>query len=231
VSAFAAVVGASVQAIDVGVGRPTGDIRVEAALSPERFEECVAAARTAVDGLDADLLVLGEMGIGNTTAAAAVSAALLGGDAVEWVGRGTGVDDEGLRRKQDAVIAAVQRIAHVHDPLEVLREIGGAELVAMAAAVVAARQRHLPVLLDGYVVTAAALPLATVEPHALDHCEVGHVSAEPGHRRLVALLGKHPLLDLGMRLGEGSGAMAAVPLVAMACAGITEVPTFGEWFG
>jgi nicotinate-nucleotide--dimethylbenzimidazole phosphoribosyltransferase len=231
VSAFAAVAGASVQAIDVGVGRPTGDIRVEAALSPERFEECVAAARTAVDGLDADLLVLGEMGIGNTTAAAAVSAALLGGDAVEWVGRGTGVDDEGLRRKQDAVIAAVQRIAHVHDPLEVLREIGGAELVAMAAAVVAARQRHLPVLLDGYVVTAAALPLATVEPHALDHCEVGHVSAEPGHRRLVALLGKHPLLDLGMRLGEGSGAMAAVPLVAMACAGITEVPTFGEWFG
>jgi nicotinate-nucleotide--dimethylbenzimidazole phosphoribosyltransferase len=80
-------------------------------------------------------------------------------------------------------------------------------------------------------VTAAALPLATIEPHALDHCEVGHVSAEPGHRRLVARIGKHPLLDLGMRLGEGSGAMAAVPLVAMACAGITEVPTFGEWFG
>jgi nicotinate-nucleotide--dimethylbenzimidazole phosphoribosyltransferase len=125
----------------------------------------------------------------------------------------------------------VQRIAHVRDPLEVLREVGGAELVAMAAAIVAARARRLPVLLDGYVVTAAALPLATIEPHALDHCEVGHVSAEPGHRRLVARIGKHPLLDLGMRLGEGSGAMAAVPLVAMACAGITEVPTFGEWFG
>jgi nicotinate-nucleotide--dimethylbenzimidazole phosphoribosyltransferase len=231
VSAFAAVAGATVDAIDVGVGRPTGDIRVEAALSHERFEECVAAGRAAVDGLDADLLVLGEMGIGNTTAAAAVAAALLGGDAVEWVGRGTGVDDEGLSRKQDAVIAAVQRIAHVHDPLEVLREIGGAELVAVAAAIVAARARHLPVLLDGYVVTAAALPLATLEPHALDHCEVGHVSAEPGHRRLVARIGKRPLLDLGMRLGEGSGAMAAVPLVAMACAGITDVPTFGEWFG
>jgi nicotinate-nucleotide--dimethylbenzimidazole phosphoribosyltransferase len=231
VSAFAAVAGATVDAIDVGVGRPTGDIRVEAALSHERFEECVAAGRAAVDGLDADLLVLGEMGIGNTTAAAAVAAALLGGDAVEWVGRGTGVDDEGLSRKQDAAIAAVQRIAHVHDPLEVLREIGGAELVAVAAAIVAARARHLPVLLDGYVVTAAALPLATLEPHALDHCEVGHVSAEPGHRRLVARIGKRPLLDLGMRLGEGSGAMAAVPLVAMACAGITDVPTFGEWFG
>jgi nicotinate-nucleotide--dimethylbenzimidazole phosphoribosyltransferase len=231
VSAFAKVVGATVQAVDVGVGRPTGDIRVEAALSHERFDECVAAARAAVDGLDADLLVLGEMGIGNTTAAAAVAAALGGGDAVEWVGRGTGVDDEGLQRKQDAVIAAVQRVATVADPLEVLREVGGAELVAIAAAIVAARMRGLPVLLDGYVVTAAALPLATLTVGALDHCQVGHVSAEPGHRRLVERLGKQPLLDLGMRLGEGSGAMAAVPLVAMACAGISEVPTFGEWFG
>jgi nicotinate-nucleotide--dimethylbenzimidazole phosphoribosyltransferase len=231
VSAFAAVAGASVAAIDVGVGRPTGDIRVEPAMTPERFAEAVAAGRAAVDALDTDLLVLGEMGIGNTTAAAAVAAALLGGDAVDWVGRGTGVDDEGLARKQDAVIAAVQRVAHVLDPLEVLREVGGAELVAIASAVVAARQRNLPVLLDGYVVTAAALPLALMQPGALDHCEVGHCSAEPGHRRLVARLGKQPLLDIGMRLGEGSGAMAAVPLVAMACVGITDVPTFGEWFG
>ena len=231
ISAFATIAGATVDAVDVGVGRPTGDIRVEAAMSAERFEECVEAARTAVDALDADLLVIGEMGIGNTTAAAAVAAALSGGDAVEWVGRGTGVDDDALTRKQDAVIAAVQRVAHLTDPLEVLREVGGAELVAMAAAVVAARQRHLPVLLDGYVVTAAALPLAMMRPGALDHCEVGHCSAEPGHRRLVARLGKQPLLDLGMRLGEGSGAMAAVPLVAMACVGITDVPTFGEWFG
>jgi nicotinate-nucleotide--dimethylbenzimidazole phosphoribosyltransferase len=231
VSAFAGVVGATVEAIDVGVGRPTNDFRVEAALSPERFAECVAAGRDAVAALDADLLVLGEMGIGNTTAAAAVTAALLGGEPAEWVGRGTGVDDDGLARKRDAVAAAVQRIAAVTDPLEVLREVGGAELVAMAAAVVAARQRHLPVLLDGYVVTAAALPLSLVNADALDHCQIGHCSAEPGHRRLVEHLGKQPLLDLGMRLGEGSGAMAAVPLVAMGCAGITEVPTFGEWFG
>jgi nicotinate-nucleotide--dimethylbenzimidazole phosphoribosyltransferase len=231
VSAFAAVVGASVEAIDVGVGRPTGDIRVEPALSAERFDECVAAGRSAVEALDADLLVIGEMGIGNTTAAAAVTAALLGGDPADWVGRGTGVDDDGLSRKRDAVTTAVERIAGITDPLEVLREVGGAELVAMAAAIVAARQRHLPVLLDGYVVTAAALPLAVAAPGALDHCQVGHCSAEPGHRRLVEHLGKQPLLDLGMRLGEGSGAMAAVPLVAMGCAGITEVPTFGEWFG
>ncbi|MEQ1700936.1 MAG: nicotinate-nucleotide--dimethylbenzimidazole phosphoribosyltransferase [Ilumatobacteraceae bacterium] len=230
VTAFAATIGATVQAVDVGVGRPTGDIRTEAALSPERFEECVAAGRSAVDALDADLLVIGEMGIGNTTAAAAVAAALGGGDVDDWVGRGTGVDDDGLARKQAAVATAVARIAGLTDPLEVLREVGGAELVAMAAAVVAARQRNLPVLLDGYVVTASMLPLVRVAPSALDHCRVGHCSAEPGHRRLVAHLGMEPLLDLGMRLGEGSGAMAAVPLVRMACAGITRVPTFTEFF-
>ena len=232
VSAFARVAGATVDAIDVGVGRPTGDIRMEPALSTERFEECVQAGRSAVDALDADLLVIGEMGIGNTTAAAAVAAALLGrAESAEFVGRGTGVDDEGFERKREAVAAAVARIAHVDDPLEVLREVGGAELVAMAAAIVAARHRKLPVLLDGYVVTAAAVPLAVAQRGALDHCQVGHRSAEPGHVRVLEFLRKRPLLDLGMRLGEGSGAMAAVPLVAMACVGITDVPTFGEWFG
>jgi len=231
VSAFAAVAGATVEAVDVGVGRPTGDIRTEPAMDAHRFAEAAEAGRRAVDALDADLLVLGEMGIGNTTAAAAVAAALGGGEVAAWVGRGTGVDDEGLARKREAVRLAVDRIAGVLDPLEVLREVGGAELVAMAAAIVAARHRALPVLIDGYVVTAAALPLAVARADALDHCTVGHCSSEAGHRRLLERLGKQPLLDLEMRLGEGSGAMAAVPLVAMACAGITEVPTFGEWFG
>ena len=231
ISAFAAIAGATVEAIDVGVSRPTGDIRVESAMSIERFEEAIEAGRVAVSALDADLLVIGEMGIGNTTAAAAVAAALGGGDVDDWVGRGTGLDDEGLARKRDAVRLAVERITGVVDPLEVLREVGGAELVAMTAAIVAARHRRLPVVLDGYVVTAAAMPLAAMRVDALDHCLVGHCSAEPGHRRLLERLGKQPLLDLEMRLGEGSGAMAAVPLVAMACAGITQVPTFGEWFG
>ncbi|MEP7113622.1 MAG: nicotinate-nucleotide--dimethylbenzimidazole phosphoribosyltransferase [Ilumatobacteraceae bacterium] len=231
VSAFAAVAGATVDAIDVGVGRPTGDIRVESAMSRERFDEACAAGRQAVEQLDADLLVLGEMGIGNTTAAAAVVAALAGGDVEAWVGRGTGVDDEGMARKREAVRQAVDRIAGEPDPLEVLREVGGAELVAMSAAIVAARLRRLPVVIDGYVVTASALPLSLSAPGSIDHCLVGHCSSEPGHRLLLERLGKQPLLDLQMRLGEGSGAMAAVPLVAMACAGITEVPTFGEWFG
>jgi nicotinate-nucleotide--dimethylbenzimidazole phosphoribosyltransferase len=231
ITAFGRLAGASVRAIDVGIGRPTGDIRHEAALTPTRFDELVDEAFEAVAATDCDLLVLGEMGIGNTTPSAAIAAALAGGETAAWVGRGTGIDDEGLARKRAAVQEAVRRIAGVTDPLEILREVGGAEIVAIAAAAVAARHRSIPVVLDGYVVTSAVLPLVMVNPAALDHCTVGHCSAEPGHRKLLERLGKRPLLDLDMRLGEGSGAMAAVPLIAMACAGITDVPTFQEWFG
>jgi len=231
INAFARIAGAEVRAIDVGIGVPTGDIRYEAALTPERFDEITRIAFDEVDRLDNDLLVLGEMGIGNTTPSAAIAAALAGGETAAWVGRGTGVDDEGLARKRAAVQEAQRRIAGVTDPIEILREVGGAELTAIAAATVAARHRSLPVVLDGYVVTAAVLPLSVVNPDALDHCTVGHCSSEAGHRRLLERLGKRPLLDLDMRLGEGSGAMAAVPLIAMACAGITDVPTFAEWFG
>jgi nicotinate-nucleotide--dimethylbenzimidazole phosphoribosyltransferase len=231
ISAFARLAGADVEAVDVGIGRPTADIRYEAALDQERFDAITAVAVEAVDRLDCDLLVLGEMGIGNTTPSAAIAAALAGGETAAWVGRGTGVDDEGLARKRRAVQESVRRIAGITDPLEILREVGGAELVAIAAATVAARKRSIPVVLDGYVVTASVLPLHLCRPAALDHCTVGHCSAEPGHRKLLERLGKRPLLDLDMRLGEGSGAMAAVPLIAMACAGITQVPTFEEWFG
>lgn len=230
INAWARVAGATVGAVDVGVGRPTGDIRFEPAMSPERFDEIVDLAVAAVDALDADLLVLGEMGIGNTTVAAAVATALLPGGPVAWVGRGTGVDDEGLARKQVAVADAVERIAGVTDPVEVLRQVGGSELVAMAAAVLAARHRSLPVVIDGYVVSASVLPVFLARADALDHCTFAHCSAEPGHRALLERFGRRPLLDLGLRLGEGSGAMAAVPLLAMACAGVTEVPTFPEWF-
>lgn len=231
ITAFATVAGATVDAVDVGVGRPTGDIRVEPAMDAARFEEACAAAVEAVNNLDADLLVIGEMGIGNTTVAAAVTAAICGGDVQHWVGRGTGVDAEGLARKRAAVNAAVHRVAEETDPLEILRQVGGAELVAMAAAVVAARHRRLPVVLDGYVVCAAALAVHAVRRDALDHCVAGHCSAEPGHRLVLDRIGKRPLLDLKLRLGEGSGAMAAVPLIRMACAGISQVPTFTEWFG
>jgi nicotinate-nucleotide--dimethylbenzimidazole phosphoribosyltransferase len=231
INAFARLAGATVTAVDVGVGNPTGDIRYEAALSEERFDDIVRTAFAAVDQLDCDLLVLGEMGIGNTTPSAAIAASLAGGETAAWVGRGTGVDDDGLARKRQAVQEAVRRIAGITDPLEILREVGGAEIAAITAATVAARHRSIPVVLDGYVVTAAVLPLNEIDPATIAHCTVGHCSSEPGHRKLLERLGKAPLLDLDMRLGEGSGAMAAVPLIAMACAGITDVPTFGEWFG
>ena len=132
----------------------------------------------AVDALDCDLLVLGEMGIGNTTPSAAIAAALAGGETAAWVGRGTGVDDEGLARKRAAVQESVRRIAGITDPIEILREVGGAELVAVAAATIAARHRSIPVVLDGYVVTAAVLPLFSARPGR----------ARPLHRR--ALLGR-----------------------------------------
>ena len=234
INAFARASGATLDVFDVGVGRPTGDIRIEPALSPERFEEIVGIAIGAVDDAAAtgtDLLVLGELGIGNTTISAALPTALLGGDATRWVGRGTGVDDDGLARKQAAVTEAVERIARLTDPIEVMRQVGGSEHTAIAAACMRARHHRIPVVLDGYVATSAVLPMHVAEPTALGHCLAGHLSAEPGHRHLLAHLDLVPLLDLGMHLGEGTGALAAVPLVRMACAGVVEVPTFAEWFG
>jgi nicotinate-nucleotide--dimethylbenzimidazole phosphoribosyltransferase len=221
--------GAQLVVVDVGVGRPTGNVRHQPALSPERFRACLAAGRAAVAELDADLLVLGEMGIGNTTAAAAICAALYGGRASNWTGRGTGIDDDTLRRKRAVVAAARRRVGAVTDPLEVLRQLGGSELVALAGATIEARVRSIPIILDGFVVGAAVAPLAVARPGALDHCLAGHVSAEPGHRRLLGRLGMEPLLDLDMRLGEASGGLAALALVRLAAACVSDVATFSEW--
>jgi len=229
VTTMARVLGASVDVVDVGVGRPTRNFVREAALSKTRFRECFEIGRRAVADLKTDLLVLGEMGIANTTSAAAVCAALLGGPAEEWTGWGTGIDDETFERKLAAVEAARRRIEGLSRPLEVLREVGGAELVAIAGATIEARLRSIPVLLDGFVVTAAVLPLEVARPGALDHCLAGHCSGEPGHRLLLDKLGKPSLLDLDLRLGEGSGALAAVPLVRLAAVSVTDVATFEEW--
>lgn len=234
INAYARSVGARLDVVDVGVGDPTGDIRTESALSGTRFDEIVSAAVDAVDDVvaeGADLLVLGELGIGNTTVAAALSASLLGGDVDRWVGRGTGIDDDGLERKRLAVDQAVSRVAGLDDPIDVMREIGGAELVAMAAACAHARRHRLPVVLDGYIASSAVLPLHAAEPDALEHCLAGHLSSEPGHRVILRHIGKEPLLDLGLRLGEGTGAAAAIPLIQLACVGVSDVATFGEWFG
>jgi nicotinate-nucleotide--dimethylbenzimidazole phosphoribosyltransferase len=221
-------VGASLQVIDTGVGAPTGDLTVEPALSPERFESCFATGVDAVSELDTDLLVVGEMGIGNTTAAAAICAATFGCTPEDWTGRGTGIDDATFARKIDAVARAAARVEG-SGPAEILRHVGGSELTAMAGAIVAARRRSIPVVLDGFVVTAAVAPLELIAPGALDHCVAAHVSSEPGHRLLLDKLAKRPLLDLDLRLGEGSGALLAVPLIALACAAVTDVATFDEW--
>jgi nicotinate-nucleotide--dimethylbenzimidazole phosphoribosyltransferase len=234
ISAMARTVGATVDVVDVGVGRPTGDIRFEAAMTWKQLDATAERAAIAVDDVvarGADVVVLGELGIGNTTVAAAVSYALLGGAPADWVGRGTGVDDDGLLRKRDAVERAGRRIAGGRHPIDVMRQVGGAELVAMAAACLRARHHGLPLVLDGYVATAAVLPLHAACPGAVDHCIAGHRSAEPGHGRLLEQLHLRPLLELDLRLGEGSGALAAVPLLAMACASVTDVATFDEWFG
>jgi nicotinate-nucleotide--dimethylbenzimidazole phosphoribosyltransferase len=227
-SVLARHAGASLEVVDVGVGDPTGDLTREPALDPARFRACFQAGRRAVAGLDADLLVLGEMGIGNTTAAAAVTAILLGGPAAAGTGRGTGVDDAGLARKLAAVDTARRRVGAA-PPLEVLRQAGGSELAALAGAALEARLRPLPLVLDGFVVTAAVAPLALVHPGALANAIAGHRSAEPGHQLLLDRLELRPLLDLAMRLGEGSGAIAAVPLLRLAAAAVTEVATFTEW--
>jgi nicotinate-nucleotide--dimethylbenzimidazole phosphoribosyltransferase len=230
-SAMATALGVTLDVVDAGVGRPTGDLRFEPAMDARRFDEAVRLGIDAVRrAAGADLLVFGEMGIGNTTAAAAVAATLYDEPAAAWCGRGTGLDDAGLARKIEAVDACRARVrARTADPIEILREAGGAELAAIAGAVVEARRRSIPVVLDGYVVTAAVAPLAVALPGALAHVIAGHRSAEPGHGRLLERLGLRALLELDLRLGEGTGALAAVPLVKVAAAAVVEVATFQEW--
>ena len=210
--------------IPLDLDAPTADITAAPAMTAAAFASAFAAGHEAVEP-GTDLLCLGEMGIGNTTAAAALCAGLFGGP--DWTGRGTGVDPAGLARKQAAVAEARARHAGA-DPLELARCLGGRELAAIAGAVLAARQRNVPVLLDGFVCTAAAAPLAVARPGALDHCLIAHVSAEAAHRRLLDKLGLPPLLDLGMRLGEASGAALAVPLVRAALACHAGMATFAE---
>ncbi len=227
-SVLAADIDADVQVVDCGVGHPTGNIAIEPAMDIERFGASFNQGRSAVRSTDSDLLILGEMGIGNTTAAAAVAASLYGLTPDDWTGRGTGVDEETFVRKLDVVGRARDRVGSC-DEMEILRELGGTEMVALAGAMVEARLNSLPVVLDGFVVTASVAPLEAARAGTLDHCIAGHRSPEPGHQLLLEKLGKEPLLDLGLRLGEGSGALSAVPLIRMAAAAVTGVATFEEW--
>jgi nicotinate-nucleotide--dimethylbenzimidazole phosphoribosyltransferase len=228
INQLARIADAHLRVLPLSLDRPTADFTAAPALTEQDF---LVAVETGFDAVSpqADLVCLGEMGIGNTTAAAALAAALFGGGGERWAGRGTGVDDAGLARKRAVIDRALARhAATLGDPLACAATFGGREFAAILGATLAARRRRIPVLLDGFVCTAAAAPLATLQPGALDHARAAHVSAEAGHRLLLAELGLRPFLDLDMRLGEGSGAAVAVLLMRAALACHTGMATFTQ---
>lgn len=228
INALSRACGAELSVVALDLDRPTGDICIEPAMSEA---ECLAAlnAGAAIVEAGTNLLFVGEMGIGNTTPAAALCAQVFGGEAAQWCGRGSGLDDPGMTRKVEAVTRALA----LHGPLcatpfDSLRRLGGREIAAMAGAILAARIQRVPVLLDGFIACASIAPLVAAEPAFTDHCLAAHCSAESGHARLLEHFGLEPLLRLGMRLGEGSGAAVAVHLVRSALAAHNEMATFAE---
>ncbi len=227
INALAAAAGLELSVVPLDLDRPTVDFTTGPAMSEA---ECLTALTAGAEAVgDADLLVLGEMGIGNTTPAAALAAASFGGDAALWVGPGTGVDAQGLSRKALAVTDGLTRHrAQLTSAFEILRRLGGREIAAMAGAVLAARIKRIPVVLDGFIGTAAVAPLASANPNITAHCLSGHCSAEPGHTLLLARLGLEPILSLKMRLGEGSGAAVAVQVIRSALAAHDGMATFAE---
>ncbi len=218
--------GAQMQVHALELDRPTGDFTEVEAMSEAETAAAFTFGWNAVDP-QADLLVVGEMGIGNTTVAAAIACALYGGAAQDWVGRGTGVDDAGLARKVKAVAQGVARHTPAA-PLEVLQRLGGREIAAMAGAMARAHALRIPLILDGFIACSAAAILHAENASSLDHAVAGHLSAEGAHGRLLAHLGKEPLLSLGLRLGEGSGAAVAIGILKAAVACHSGMVTFAE---
>lgn len=220
--------GAKMDVFALDLDHPTADFTQAAAMSDA---ECLAALQTGWKAVDpqADLLVVGEMGIGNTTAAAAICTALYGGDAADWTGRGTGVDDAGLQIKTRVVAEGVAlHTQSPHDGLDILARLGGREIAAMAGAIAAARALNIPVILDGFICCAAAACLEETSKGALDHTVAGHQSAEAAHGVLLQKLDKEPLLSLGLRLGEGSGGALAINILKSAVACHSGMATFAE---
>jgi nicotinate-nucleotide--dimethylbenzimidazole phosphoribosyltransferase len=221
INQIARLAGAELCVVPIELERPTRDFTVAPAMDVDEFLTAVEVGYQTVAPAG-DLLAVGEMGIANTTTAATLCAALLGGGSQRWAGRGTGIDDAGLARKRATIDAALLRHrAILDDPLAVAAALGGRELAALAGAILAARRHRIPVLLDGFVATSAIVPLTCLSSAVADHCRAGHVSAESGHRLLLRELGLDPLLDLDMRLGEASGAGIAILLLraAVACHG------------
>jgi nicotinate-nucleotide--dimethylbenzimidazole phosphoribosyltransferase len=225
INAIAGTLGLDLSVYPLELDRPTGDISVEDAMTVEDALDALNRGAAAVDAAS-DLLVIGEMGIGNTTVAAALCAASLGGSGLDWAGAGTGLSAAGVASKARVIDRALAHHAGKRGAFETLRGLGGRELAAMAGAVCAARRHRIPVILDGFVACAALAPLYAEAPGILDHCLAGHRSAERGHARLLEHFNLRPLLDLDMRLGEGSGAALATAIVRAAVATHTRMATF-----
>lgn len=219
-------VGLCVESLDLD--NPTQDFSKGPAMTDAECTDAIAFGMNVVDAAS-DVVCLGEMGIGNTTSASAICLALYGGSAISWAGPGTGIDKVGIGRKAEIIGQAIKaNKVELKDGLDVLRCLGGRELAAIAGAVIGARLKQVPVLLDGFVSTAAAAPLAAMNKRALDHCKIGHVSQEPGHKLLLEKLGKNALQNHEMRLGEATGAVLAVGLLKAAIACHNGMATFGE---
>jgi nicotinate-nucleotide--dimethylbenzimidazole phosphoribosyltransferase len=247
INVLAEAAGASVRVADIAVDtdrphspsigahkvrRSSGNIAVEDALSDDETRAAIDAGRRIADeevDAGADLLIAGDMGIGNTTPATTLIAALTGAEPVAVVGRGTGIDDAGWSRKVAAVRDALYRASGLSaDPVGLLRVCGGADLAAMAGFCAQAAVRRTPVLLDGVVVTAAAMVAELLAPGARQWWRAGHRSTEPAHTLALEKLNLEPIVDLSMRLGEGTGAAVALPVVRAAVAALTSMATFGE---
>jgi len=218
--------GADLSVVALDLDTPTQDFTKGPAMPGAA---CLSAMKTGWEAVDtdADILLLGEMGIGNSTIAAALCTALFEGEATDWVGAGTGSDASGMALKAKVITEGVA-LHGQGAPLDILAALGGREQAAICGAVLAARVARIPVLLDGYICTAAAAPLFATDPAFLDHCLVGHRSAEPGHRRLLETLGKAPVLDFSMRLGEGTGAALSLGILRAALACHNGMATFAE---
>jgi nicotinate-nucleotide--dimethylbenzimidazole phosphoribosyltransferase len=230
INQLAGSIDADLRIYELDLDHPTDDFTKGPAMSETRAANAMTYGMMAAEpGID--VLCLGEMGIANTTTAAALCAALFGGTGSDWAGPGTGVQGKALAHKIaviDEALAHHRALIEQRDPLALLAAVGGEELAAIAGAVLAARMGRIPVLLDGYACTAAAAVLHAIDRHALDHCLVAHRSAEPGHTRLLEAIGQRPLLDFGMRLGEASAAALAVPLLKAAAACHNGMATFAQ---
>ncbi len=247
ISVLACELGATLEVVDVGAVAPspehpqiincrvsagTANFCTTAAMEEEQLAEALAVGREAVERAkehNAQLFIGGEMGIANTTAASAIAAAILGKHPSELAGPGTGLDAAGVSHKSQVIEKALALHGEALDhPLEVLRRIGGFEIAALCGAYISAAQQGLPVLVDGFISSVAALVALRLNPSIAPWLILSHASAEPGHAAVVAAIGEQPLLDLTMRLGEGSGAAVAVPLLRLACALHNNMATFSE---